>query len=95
MSLSVTASTQAFANAAIFKVSEGAEPISSIPLPFICYSRENGGKRGFIMKLIELLQLVDESEYKHNIMIGTHCGYELTFEVKPSLVFWLNPKDFE
>lgn len=21
--------------------------------------------------------------------------YELTFEVKPNLVFWLNPKDFE
>lgn len=104
------------------------------------------------MKLIELLRLVDESEYKHKIMIGTHCGnvnmgnssvygvigdfcknnenkfrpeevenaevigidtyllrnaygeedgpnanneYELTFEVKPNLVFWLNPKDFE
>ena len=26
------------------------------------------------MKLIELLRLVDESEYKHKIMIGTHCG---------------------
>lgn len=104
------------------------------------------------MKLIELLRLVDESEYKHKIMIGTHCGnvnmgnssvygvigdfcknnenkfrleevenaevigidtyllrnsygeeddpnanneYELTFEVSPNLVFWLDPKDFE